>query len=213
MDITEKRRCVIVAAGHINSDDIIKNNIFYDDYIIAADAGYTALKKIGIEPNLIVGDFDSSDTPENDIETIVLNPIKDCTDTQFAVEKAIENGYSDILILGALGGRIDHSFANITLVAEGKNRGANLTLITDNQKIYALKNETKTVAKSDSYVSVFAFGSECKVTFEGMFYPLNNYLLSPFNPLGVSNEIVDETAKITTEGGVLLVFEVNKNVI
>lgn len=213
MEFAEKRRCVIVAAGRIQSDEIIKNNIFYDDYIIAADAGYTALKRIGITPDLIVGDFDSSDTPENEIDTIVLNPIKDCTDTEFAVEKAVEKGLSDILVIGGLGGRIDHSFANIVLVAEFKNKEVNVTLITDNQKIYALKNEIKSVVKSDSYVSVFAFGGECTVTFEGMFYPLKQYALSPYQVLGISNEIVDETAQITAESGILLVMEVSKSVI
>lgn len=213
MEFIEKRRCVIVAAGRIETEDIIKSHIFYDDYVIAADAGYTILKKAGITPDLIVGDFDSSDTPENDIETIVLNPIKDCTDTEFAVKKAVEKGFKDVLILGALGGRSDHSFANITLVAEYKNNDINITLITENQIIYALKDETKSIAKADIYVSLFAFGSVCNVTLEGMFYPLNNYSLSPYSAIGVSNEIVNDSAKITVNGGVLLVMEVNKNTV
>lgn len=213
MEFVEKRRCVIVAAGKINSDEIIKNNIFYDDYIIAADAGYTTLKKLNIVPNLIVGDFDSSDTPENDIETIVLNPIKDCTDTEFAVDTAVKKGFNEIIILGGLGGRIDHSFANITLVGKFKNKGVNLTLITEFQKIYALKDETKSIAKSNSYVSLFAFGSECSVTLDGMFYPLNDYILSPFSDLGISNEVTEPSGKITTQNGVLIVMEVDKNTV
>lgn len=213
MEFIEKRRCVIVAAGRIPSEDVIKSRIFYDDYVIAADAGYMILKKAGIIPDLIVGDFDSSDTPENDIETIVLNPIKDCTDTEFAVKKAVEKGFKDILILGALGGRTDHSFANITLVAEYKDSDINITLITENQKIYALKNETKSIAKADIYVSLFSFGSMCNVSTEGLFYPLSNYSLSPYSAIGVSNEIVDNTAKITVNDGILLVMEVSKNTI
>ena len=114
------------------------------------------------------------------------------------------------MILGALGGRTDHSFANITLVAEYKDSDVNITLITENQKIYALKNETKSIAKADIYVSLFSFGS---MSTEGLFYPLNNYSLSPYSAIGVSNEIVDNTAKITVNDGILLVMEVSKNTI
>ena len=64
MELIERKRCVIVAAGTISDLDILKKSIFYDDYIIAADAGYIKLKSAGIEPHLIVGDFDSSDIPE-----------------------------------------------------------------------------------------------------------------------------------------------------
>lgn len=211
MELIEKNRCVIVAAGKISSDEIIKSNVFYDDYIIAADGGYTKLKNAGIVPNLIVGDFDSSDTPEIDIETIILNPIKDCTDTEFAVEQAVERGYKDIYILGALGGRNDHSFANFALIAALKTKNVNVTIIEENHKIYALKNENKTIAKKDIYVSVFAFGNDCTIDLEGFFYPLSNYKLSPYSSLGVSNEIVEETGRITVKDGVLLVMEVNKN--
>ena len=145
MELVEKKRCVIVAAGKTDSDDIIKKNIFYDDFVIAADAGYTKLKSAGIAPDLIVGDFDSSDTPENDIETIVLSPIKDCTDTQFAVSQAVERGYNEILIIGGLGGRIDHSVANFAVIGEFKQKGVNVTVVDENHIIYCLKDEEKTI--------------------------------------------------------------------
>lgn len=210
MEFVNNKRCVIVAAGEAVSEGFIKSNISKNDFVIAADAGYLALEGAGIRPDLTVGDFDSAKRPEINSEIIALNPVKDCTDTEFAVEKAVERGYKDITVISALGGRIDHSFANITLTANFKNKGVNIVLLGENQKIYALKNETVSIKGSNSYVSLFAFGSECTVTLEGMFYPLKNYLLSPFCDLGVSNEVSGENGKIITSGGVLLVMEVSK---
>ena len=88
MELVNKRRCVIVGAAKIENSELLKKNIFYDDFVIGADAGYKALTNLGITPDLIVGDFDSCDTPEFDVEVIALNPIKDCTDMEFAVKKA-----------------------------------------------------------------------------------------------------------------------------
>lgn len=207
MELIEKKRCVIVAAGVTESEDILKQNIYYDDFVIAADAGYTKLKKTGIEPDLIVGDFDSSDTPENDTETIVLSPIKDCTDTEYALGEAQKRGFDEILVLGALGGRIDHSIANIILTARFKQNGISVTLADEHHRIYALCDETKTFVKSDRYISVYAFAEPCEVCFEGFYYGNGTVKLSPFDTVGTSNEITDQTAKLTVSKGIAVIIE------
>ena len=211
MELIEKKRCVIIAGGRIENTSIITKNIFYDDYVIAADAGYTVLKSVGIKPDLTVGDFDSSDTPEEDIETIVLSPVKDCTDTQFAVSQAVERGFKQILIIGGLGGRIDHSFANITVLAEYKQKGVNVTLIDDSHKIYCLKDEEISVLKRDIYFSVFAFGDSAVITLKGFYYCVEDYTLSPFASIGVSNEITDDFATVSVSGGTVLIIEASKS--
>lgn len=210
MELVNKRRCVIVGAAKIENSELLKKNIFYDDFVIGADAGYKALTNLGITPDLIVGDFDSCDTPEFDVEVIALNPIKDCTDMEFAVERAVEKGFSDILILGATGGRLDHTFANFALLGDFKQKGINITILDDYHKIYTLKDEVHIVQKNNRFLSVFALGGFAEVTLEGVFYPLNKYKLSPFQSMGVSNEITDPNAKITVTDGTLLVMEVSK---
>ncbi len=210
MELVNKKRCVIVGAAKINDGEMLKKNIFYDDYVIGADAGYRRLLDLGITPDLIVGDFDSSDTPEVDVDVITLSPIKDCTDTEFAVEKAVEKGFTEILVLGATGGRLDHTFANFALLGDFKRKGINIILLDEKHKIYTLKDESHCVQKSKRYLSVFALGSYAEVTLDGVFYPLNKYRLSPFASLGVSNEITEPTAKITVTDGTLLVMEVSK---
>ena len=151
MELVNKRRCVIVGAAKIENSELLKKNIFYDDFVIGADAGYKALTNLGITPDLIVGDFDSCDTPEFDVEVIALNPIKDCTDMEFAVERAVEKGFSDILILGATGGRLDHTFANFALLGDFKQKGINITILDDYHKIYTLKDEAHNVQKTTDF--------------------------------------------------------------
>ncbi|MBR0541405.1 MAG: thiamine diphosphokinase [Clostridia bacterium] len=211
MELIERKRCVIVAAGTISDLDILKKNIFYDDYIIAADAGYTKLKSAGIEPHLIVGDFDSSDIPENDVELITLSPVKDYTDTEFAVMQAVDRGYGEILIIGGLGGRIDHSMANIAVMLRYKKQGVNITMVDENHRVFTLANESKVIVKGNYYVSVFAPDGECKVKLEGFYYNNDELTLYPDSSVGVSNEIVDDNAKITALSGTALVIFSNLN--
>lgn len=205
-------RCVIVAAGDIQNKDIIKTNIRPDDFVIAADAGYYNCVNAGVTPDLIVGDFDSGKAPQTSIETIRLNPIKDSTDSETALLEAEKRGFNDILLLGATGKRLDHTLANIILTAAAKQRGNNLSILDEHHKIYALKNESKIIKKADAkyYLSVYAVGRECKITEAGVFYPLNNYYLSPFSALGVSNEITDEQASITVHSGTAVIIEADK---
>lgn len=204
-------RCVIVAAGDVNNV-VIKNNIFSDDFVIAADAGYYICADAGVTPDLVIGDFDSGEAPETLIETIRLNPIKDSTDSETALLEAEKRGYKDIILLGATGRRLDHTMANIILTASAKQRGRNLTIIDEHHKIYAVKDETKIIEKSTSkyYLSVFAVGGDCEITEQGVFYPLNKYHLSPFSALGVSNEITEAEAKVTIHSGTAVIIETDK---
>lgn len=213
MELVKKNRAVIVAAGEIKNTDIIRKNVFYDDFLIAADAGFIKCIEAGNKPDLLIGDFDSFDRPDTDTEIIALSPIKDCTDTEFCVNEAFKRGFSKILIIGGLGGRNDHSFANLSLLAGFKQRDVNITLIDENHRIYALKNETHTVVNEKQYVSVFAYAGSCTVTLEGFFYPLKNYILSPYQGgFGTSNELIGETGKIIISDGLALVMEVSKTI-
>lgn len=86
------------------------------DFYIFCDGGLKHRCGLGIEPDLIVGDFDSHENPSLDIETIVLPREKDDTDTFFAVKEAVARGYDDFLLLGAFGQRLDHTFGNISIL-------------------------------------------------------------------------------------------------
>lgn len=210
MEFINKKRCVVVGGGVITDSTIIKENVFYDDFVIAADKGYEFCNASGVTPDLIVGDFDSADFPKTDVEIIALNPVKDCTDMEFAVNEAVNHGFSDILIIGGLGGRIDHSFANFAVCAAFCQRNISITIIDENHRIYALKDEERIVINEDKYISIFAYGGDCQVTLNGFFYPLDKYHLSAFSALGVSNELIEKTGKIQIENGTAIIMEVSK---
>ena len=107
------KRCVIVSGAPEADLSFIENNIIENDFVICADSGYKKCIQIGIVPDLIIGDFDSSLKPDLPCEIITLNREKAYTDTFHCVIEAVERGYKNIIIFGAIGDRFDHTYANI----------------------------------------------------------------------------------------------------
>lgn len=182
-----------------------------DDFIICADGGYDFASAHRIVPNLIMGDFDSvsSSLPDN-IETVRFNPEKDYTDLDLALKYCKEHYIKDVYIIGGIGGRLDHTIANIQLLSNYCSSFAKLTLLDGRNKCFAVNsNCTQTLeipAESDSYLSIFALSEACRIkSFTGVKYTLNNHTLTRNFPLGVSNEFTSEKAALTIENGSLLV--------
>ena len=119
------KRCVVIGGADIGRYDRIRTYLREDDFFICCDSGLKHQKEFGITPNLIVGDFDSYENPHLDIETIVLPCEKDDTDTAFAVKEALKRGFQDFLLVGMIGGRLDHTLGNVSLMlmldAQGKS--------------------------------------------------------------------------------------------
>ena len=149
----KKSNCIIIAGGEFKEKDIKINE---GDFIIAADKGYEYAQKLNLKVDLLIGDFDSLNQIPNDVEIIKLNPIKDDTDSLDAIKEGIKRGYESFIIYGALGNRLEHSLANLSLLIYLKNKGFAGKII-DNGKIYiVLKNESITLPKrNEGYVSVF----------------------------------------------------------
>ena len=134
---------------------------------------------------------------------IRLCPEKDDTDTLLALKEAMRRGYDDIMIIGGLGGRIDHTLANISLTAFAAQHGAVCHLI----EIFAIHNDSIMVKKGYwKWLSVFAAGSEVRgVSLRGLKYPLQEAVLTNTYPIGVSNEFVSSSAVVTAAQGTLLI--------
>lgn len=212
MGIVSKADCAIFAAGDEVDPAIVRSYIQPNTFIITADAGYSACVRCGFSPNLLVGDFDSQAAPITDAETIKLNPVKDDTDTAVAFQEAVKRGFRRIVLFGATGGRLDHSFANFDLCAFAAGQGVELLIADNHHKIFALKAETVTiVGDKTKYVSVFAVGGPCTLSLEGFYYPLKDYTFTPFCGLGVSNETVEEKATIAVKQGTALIFITDKD--
>lgn len=197
--------CYIVGAGDFYGQISADN----DDIIIAADGGYDSLVRRGYTPDILLGDFDSirSKIPENQ-RTIRYPKEKDETDMFLAYEAGVKLGYTEFVMLGATGGSLDHTFANISLLLYAKEHGHNITLINRNGIILCLKDESISLSgNKGARLSVFAFGSEaCGVTISGAKYELEGATLKPNFPLGVSNEFLECPARISVESGALLVI-------
>ncbi|MDD6102751.1 MAG: single-stranded-DNA-specific exonuclease RecJ [Clostridiales bacterium] len=201
-----KSKCIIVGAGEVSE---LINSYIIDSYIIACDKGYEYCHKFGIKPDIIIGDFDSLEKPENiDIKISEYPVEKDDTDTALALKHAISSGYDQIYMFGALGGsRIDHSLANISLVSFAAKKNISLTIIDDKSTIKAIfNNEIRFLPDQTGNISVFAYGGIAKgVTIKGLKYEVENINLMPDISLGVSNSFTGRDAFISVENGTLLI--------
>lgn len=196
--------CYIISAGETGKIEIKKND---GDYIICADAGYKKALENSIVPDLVVGDFDSlGEIPRFD--NIELHPaVKDETDTFLALTCGIERGYKSFVIFGALGGRLDHTFANIQLLKYLAERNIECTLHSPHETVTVLKNSSLEFSENEKgTVSVFSLSDSSEgVTEKGLKYSLDNGVLTSSFPLGVSNEFIGKKAVISVESGVLMI--------
>ena len=177
------------------------------DLVIAADAGIRFLEKLNILPDIAVGDFDSLGFIP-DCKEVIQHPVmKNDTDTMLAVKTALSKGYSDITIAASIGGRLDHTFANIqTLAYISANNGTG-RLIGENDSVYFLTEGEHSFAKQDNmYFSVFSYSSFSTISLSGTKYTLNDYCLTNTFPLGVSNEILANEGVINIKKGQIIVI-------
>lgn len=209
---------MIISGGHIDdvfAVDWLKKNKY--DCMIAADSGMDFLYRNEIVPDIIAGDFDSAKEESvayfqgmNSVQVLKLNPIKDDTDTEFVIREAVRRGATEITLLGATGTRLDHVLANVNLLGIGVEEGVSIRLV-DKYNHIRMTDACIEIKKSNQfgdYVSVLPVKGDAKgVTLEGMRYSLQDADIACFSSLGVSNEIVEDTAKISVKQGTLLVIE------
>lgn len=197
-------RCVIISGSPDTNVEEIKSLCTSDDFIVCADSGYSFAKKAGLTPNLIIGDFDSlkEELPQN-TEVVKLNTHKDDTDTEHCVMECIRRGYKDFLLLGSIGGRTDHTFANIATLAFLSEYNYNGIARNNGEEIRILKEGSYEMNDKKGLIfSVFPYGCESvNVTYKGAEYMLNNKTLTYNVSRGISNVFVDDEAEITINRG------------
>lgn len=203
------KRCVLICASPDVDVDFCEENISHNDYVVCADGGYDIAKKLGIVPGLVIGDFDSS--KEENItagEVIKLPRSKDDTDTMYCLKEIVKRNFTEVLILGGTGGRLDHTIANLAaLKFLYKNNCSAALLDKDNQIIYT-ESEYIIESKKNSTISIFTFGCEfAAVTLKGFKYIINDYKLMSDIPLGISNICQEDKAVVQVKsGGVLIII-------
>lgn len=211
-------KALIVSGGTIDEAqlcEMIKNEGF--DVIYAADAGMEALYHHHLTPDIIVGDFDSVNEEalsyykrETQVELVELTPEKDDTDTEHAIRDAISRGAEDLTLLGGTGTRLDHVLANIAMLGIGLEEDVAIELVDAHNRI-RMTNKPMTLHKKEQfgkYVSLIPYTDKVEhLTLSGFKFELNDYTLTGFNSLGISNEITAKEARIDFDGGILLVVE------
>lgn len=207
------KRCVIIGAVEI--DYPLENYIKDTDYVICADRGWQHARAHGIKPDMIVGDFDSSPQPQvDDTSVTVLPVVKDDTDTYYVARYVVENGFTDVLLAGVIGGkRIEHTIANIQTLVYFANNRVNATAIDKHSQLLVIQNGTITLPDMENkFFSLFSMGDRAEgVSIKGAKYPLDNYTITNFYPIGVSNEFIGEEVTVSVTNGSLLLIITDKD--
>ncbi len=194
-------RAVIFGNGSVADYGRINALLEEDDFIICADGGLRHTTILGIRPDVVIGDFDSSEK-DSSVKTYVYPTRKDFTDGELAIDYAIENGYGDILMFGMTGSRIDHTITNILLLA--KCSGARI--IDDKNEIRVLNGAIELSGYKGKTLSIIPVsGDLCGVTTTGLEYPLDNGTLYFGSSRGNSNVINEEVCTITTQHGLAVI--------
>ena len=226
----EKYNSIYIIAGGYVSPAFLQSKIreAKDEkpFIFAADRGLEVLKKIGIVPDLMLGDFDSASSEVVDyfrglsVEEIKLNPIKDDTDMEAAIRESLRRFPGvPITIFGATGTRLDHVLANVNLLALGLlDDGVNtpITILDEHNKIYLLESGKEAVISKEKqhgkYFSLLNYTDNVHgLRITGAAYNVGdeNGGIDFVRGIsrGVSNEVAGEKARITIEDGILIVIE------
>ena len=201
--------CLIISGGfcdHINLTEDV-------DFIIACDAGYDNALSNKLKPDLIIGDFDSYDGDINathgDIPVMDFPVRKDDSDTMLAIKYAVNHGYDKILISCALGGRMDHTIANVQALNYIASKGLQGTLISDTESMYGLYPGKYTFPRKDNKsFSLFAMGGKVTgINISGSKFDVTDVTLYYYDPMGLSNGWVSDEITLSFASGTLLAIE------
>ncbi len=205
-------RAFIYTGGHVHHDRITEHPKA-EDLCIAADAGYHTAKALGERLDVLLGDFDSigampPEVPE-DCEILQVPAEKDVTDTQLAVELALDRGAEDIVIIGGLSGRLDHTLSSLAILEALNLRGVYGVILDGQSRARFLRSSSTLIARSTyKYLSLIAADEVIRgVELEGCKYPLRRATLRRSHQFAVSNEITGNVAFISIKRGGVYIIE------
>jgi thiamine pyrophosphokinase len=203
------QRCVIVGGADINNYDFIREQLRCDDYVVFCDSGLKHMEKLRVQPSLIVGDVDSHENPHLAVETIVLPCEKNDTDTVYAVKEAVRRGFDNFLLIGGIGGRLDHTLGNVSILRYLDSLGKKGCIIDDHSEMEIVSKEPVSVCEKYSFFSLLNITGCAKgITVTGAKYPLEDAEINCEYQYGISNEVLPgKTAEISIQCGKLLLVK------
>ncbi len=206
-------RTIIFANGTLPDIDSARRLLRPDDFILAADGGTRHALELGRAPNLVLGDMDSLNQADwKKLEQLNV-PIeifprdKNETDLELAIERAIEIGNKEIIILAALGGRLDQTIANIALLTDARLSTFDLRLDDGVEQAFFARTRSQVAGRSGDIVSLIPWGGDVHITSaSGLKWPLSDEILYAHKPRGISNEMTADIANIEIKSGLLLII-------
>lgn len=204
------QRCVIIGGAPIHDYARLRSKLRTDDFIVCCDSGLRHCRGLGVRPALIVGDFDSHPNPHIDVETIALPCEKDDTDTFYAAKEAMRRGFADFLLLGIIGGRLDHTLGNLSVLLNLDAAGRKAQAVDDYSDMEIVSRDPVYIPDEYAWFSLLsACGPARGVNIEHARYPLRDAEITCEYQYGVSNEVLPgETARVSVKDGRLLLIKV-----
>ena len=204
----EKRRAVVIAGGEIISYGRVRSFLGPEDYYIFCDSGLFHKESLNVEPDLIIGDFDSHEKVDTGSEIITLPEMKDDTDSLSGVKLALKRGFKDFLLLGMTGRRMDHTLCNLYLLSYIKSHHGRALIVDDWSEMEVVEKEEVFISDSYAYFSLIAWKGKCEgVNIENALYPLSSAVIEPEYQYGISNEPLKGGSRVWVEKGSLLLIK------
>lgn len=207
------KKALLISGGRQVSKELIEK--YLDRFIIIADGGARLLIKYGLGADILLGDLDSigeealTYIKEHEIEVKKFPAKKDFTDTELALSYLVDEEYKDIVILGALGTRLDHELANLMNLKKLYKKGIRAKIEDDyNEIIYVEEGSYDFEKTNKKYFSLINAGDRMNFTTKGLYYEVEDLEINSENPSrGVSNEMVGEKATIKINSGSAFIIQ------
>jgi thiamine pyrophosphokinase len=204
-------KAAILSNGDLADAEKLKQMLPKFDLVICCDGGIRHLKDLNLSPDIIVGDFDSVDSSllqtyiDQGIPTLRFPKDKDKTDTQIAVETALQKGADSIVLLGALGSRWDHSYANVMLLVKLAQMGIDGMILHSHNRILVSNKVFRLTGNLGQFVSLLPLGENVKIqSTRGLHYPVTDQEMPLEQPYGISNYFTEEEAEVRIASGWLM---------
>jgi thiamine pyrophosphokinase len=210
-------RAMIFANGLIPDLEAARVLLQPDDLLIAADGGARHLTALGCTPHVVIGDLDSlspaevQQLAEAGARILRYTVEKDETDLELAILYACDQGCTHLRIVGGMGGRLDHTLANLFLLALPALDGLDARLDDGTEEVFLIRGSAAVAGQRGDVVSLLPLGGAAHgVATQGLRYPLNGETLFPERSRGVSNEMIDGEAQVRLDGGTLICIHTRK---
>lgn len=210
-------KAIIFAGGEVKHCEAFQRYLEGADIIICADRGYHYARKMGVVPNLLLGDMDS--ISKEDLERAKSLGVKmrgfpkekDYTDSMLALEAAREYGATNVVLIAGIGDRPDHSLANILLMIKAREMGVDLTLVGENWEMFMIWDRAIISGEKGDLLSLIPLSWEAvEIETKGLYYPLKRENIPLGEPRGISNVFTGEKAEVKLKEGLLLAVKVIK---